>query len=419
MVAAAFLALCCWLSWFAVRAGFSRLLSASAPGLRETAYASEASRLASEAVRLAPLDPDAHFSVAVSRAQAGDFAGAAIALERAAALRPGYYRAWLQLGRAREGAGDVEGALAAYAESSRLAPLYAAPRWQRGNTLLRAGRLEEAFAELRRAAASQPSLYPYTIELAWRAHGGDARAVEESVAPETASARLALARFFARHGEAARALGQFRAAENEARTADRSELVADLLSAGEYAEAHELWAGGEGREEGEGERSGAVSGVHDGGFEKELKFGARGFGWQFARVPGAAVSLDRAAPHAGARSLLVEFKGEPDITTNFASQLVLTEPGQRYRLSFVVRTEKLTSGGMPSVAVLNPAGDRTLAQTEALPPETGAWRRYELEFKATDRAALIAVRRLYCNAPCPVFGRAWFDDFMLEKLPSR
>ena len=210
LLAAVGFVVCCWAAWYAARVGASRLLSESATRLRGTEYEGEAARLASKAEGLSPSDPEAHDARAVAAAQRGEDKEAVSQLERAAALRPQYFQSWLRLGRARERAGDVGGAVSALRESTRLAPFYAEPRWQLGNTLLRAGSLEEAFAELRVAAASRPSLYPYTVELAWRVYGGDVRAVERAAAPANASARVALARYFARRGFGAEAVAQFR-----------------------------------------------------------------------------------------------------------------------------------------------------------------------------------------------------------------
>lgn len=410
IVAAVCFALCCSASWLAARVALGRVLAETAPGLYRTRYEGEATRLAERAVALSASDPEAHHARAVAFALVDDEGNAARELERAASLRPRHYLVWLRLGRGRERAGDGAGAVAAYREAVRLAPAYAAPRWQLGNTLLRAGLTEEAFAELRAAAASRPALFAYTIELAWRAYGEDARAVVEALRPETPRERVALARFFARRGRAAEAVEQFRAGGDAAGDEERRALVAQMIAARQFREAYEVWAG----------KTGGVGALLDGGFEEKGAGGA-GFGWQFARgLQGVSASLDVSGPRGGARSLLLEFRGEPDASVRLASQLVLVEPGGRYRLGFAARTEGLVSGGPPAVFVLDAgAGERVLAQSEPPPRDTGGWKTYEIEFTATGAAGAVnvVVRRLACAAaPCPVFGRVWLDDFALKKI---
>jgi Flp pilus assembly protein TadD len=413
LMAAVGCVVCCGAAWYAARVGVSRLFAETATRLRATEYEGEATRMVEMALRLSPSDPEAHYAraaVAAAAKEGGEGALAVGELERATALEPRYYLTWLRLGRARERVGDVDGAVAAYGEAARLAPFYAAPRWQAGNTLLRAGRRGEAFEALRRAAASRPSLFLYTVELAWRAYDGDARAVAEAVSPQNASARVALARFFVKHGRTTDALAQFRAARNETTDEERQALIADLIAAGRYTEAREVWS-----------EKGAGGALIDGGFEDKARDEGAGFGWRFARgVAGASVSLDVSEPRAGAHSLRFEFGGTPDASVRLASQLVAVEPLARYRLRFAARTDELLSGGMPLVAVLD-AGAGVVASSTAIEPGTRGWKDYEVEFVApeTTGAVVLVIKRQSCaQTPCPIYGRVWFDDFALEKLSS-
>lgn len=412
--AAACFVACCWAAWFSVRAGLSRLFSESAPGLLRAGRGDEAARLADAALRLNASDPEARGARACVLAERGDAAGAVDESARAAGLRPRYYLSWLRLGRARAQAGDAEGAAAAYRESVRLAPFYAEPRWQLGNLLLRAGRADEAFGELRQAAASRPALFGYTAELAWSVYGGDVRAVSAAVAPQTPGARTTLALFYAKRGRGVEAVELFRAGGREVSEESRRALVAGLLAAREFHAAREVWADGVG-ETGD---PGGVGVLVDGGFEGRAA--GPGFGWQFARdLQGVRASLDVSNPRAGAHSLMLEFAGAPDANARLAAQLALVEPGARYRLTFAARAEALASGGPPVAAVLGAGAEgRVLALSEALPRD-GGWEAYELEFDAPagEGAVFVSIRRQPCAAaPCPVFGRAWFDEFALRKV---
>src|SRR3712207_6034829 len=151
LVSTALLLSCALAASGAWRAGAARLLAQYAGG-------SLAPETARRAVGMSPEDPETHSALGLVLYNTKE-AGALAEFERAAALRPRDCVLWLQLGRAREEAGDVEGALAALQEALRLAPFYSAPRWQYGNALYRRGRLDEGFAEMRRAAESNPTLY--------------------------------------------------------------------------------------------------------------------------------------------------------------------------------------------------------------------------------------------------------------------
>jgi hypothetical protein len=94
------------------------------------------------------------------------------------------------------------------------------------------------------------------------------------------------------------------------------------------------------------------------------------------------------------------------------------DPGARYQLRFAVRAEKLISGGLPVVMVIDANGARTIGQSEPFPNQTDGWREFTLDFE-TDKsvnAVRIALQRQPCNTmPCPIFGRLWLDGFSLRR----
>lgn len=389
------------------RAGAARLLAK---------YAGEslAAETARRAVGMSPEDPETHSSLGLVLYNTKE-AGALAEFERAASLRPLDYVLWLQLGRAREEAGDAEGTLLALREALRLAPFYSAPRWQYGNVLYRRGRLDEAFAEMRRAAESNPTLYPALADLAWGTYRGDASAVERVASPRNGAEQLALARLFARKGRPDLALSHFRAA-GAVEEDDRRRFLKELLAARQFVAAYEVWAGAR-----ESVRGGA--GVFtEPGFEGRVNISELGFGWRQERAfEGVTLSIDTQSPNSGARSLLAEWGGHASPGVNVISQLVLVEPGARYRLSFHARTESVKTGGLPVVVVTDASAEdaRVLAESKTLPQGTSAWQEYSAEFNTTAKteAVLVSLRRQNCDTnPCPMFGRVWLDDFSLRKL---
>jgi tetratricopeptide (TPR) repeat protein len=403
------LAFCLLCLWVAAVAGYSRLFSA---------YAADSGRpdVAEAAIHLAPSDPEAHLIRAVLLKANNRLEEAVKEYEQAAVLRPRDYVLWLELGLARDEAEDQPGAINAFREAVRLAPFYAEPHWQLGNILLRAGQVNEAFSEMRRASQSNQAFLPQLIDLAWTIYSGDIASVKQAVQPDGSAARLALARFAARHGKAMDAARIFRTIDN-VREEDLRAFLSELLAAREFRVAYEVWLEGQGSVDGA-----SSSDFDDGGFEEQIKFDDPGFGWQIAREPqGVRLSLDNVQPHQGSSSLRIDFSGESNPASTIISQTVLVEPNARYRLRFQVRTQELVTGGLPLIVVQDAsAKDSTqIAQSDPLPPKTAPWQERSLEFVAgkETQAVTVVLRRQNCESgPCPVFGILWLDDFSLRKL---
>ncbi len=86
----------------------------------------------------------------------------------------------------------------------------------------------------------------------------------------------------------------------------------------------------------------------------------------------------------------------------------------------MARAEKVVTGGLPVVTVIDANRDRhTLTQTEPLSSDTAGWQKHTVEFATSDEthAVRIIIQRQSCpSEPCPIFGRVWFDAFSLQKL---
>jgi Tetratricopeptide repeat len=393
-------------------AGVGRLLAkdASRTMLKEQAE---------KAVGISPADPETHAARALVLYNSNDLESALGELERAVALRPRDYLLWLQLGRGRDEADNAEGALLALQEAIRLAPDYSEPRWQYGNVLYRAGRFDEAFGELRRAAESDPALFPALIDLAWGTYKGDAGAVERIVNPQTDALRLSLALFFVKKGQINEALSLFRAARGISKE-DQKNLLSELMKSKQFKAAHEVWAAGHEAEG--GHRPEELTAITDPGFEGRINLSEVGYGWRQERNPeGVRLSLETKGARSGARCLLIEWSGASQPEASVISQLVLVEPNTRYRLSFFARTEDLVTGGLPLLSVTDASDDaaRPLGQSRPLSPSAREWQEYEttLTTSGTTEAIVISIHRQNCpTSPCPIFGRVWLDDFSLQKL---
>jgi Flp pilus assembly protein TadD len=404
---------CFWCAWNSAREGLAQFRAGY--GLT-TARLDEADR----AVELNHATPEAHYARASLLYDRGKLEEAVKEYEEATALRPRDFALWLELGRAREQAGDAEGALRAFKESVRLAPFYAGPRWQSGNTLYRMGRRDEAFAELQRAATSDPKLLPQVLDLSWAAFGDDTIAIERVINAQTPAAHLALARFFLRHGKLDEGLSQFRAAGHAISEDERRSLLIELLAARRFAAAYEVWKSARLAEGDEISHTGGE--VVNGGFEDPVSLNEPGFGWQLPQgLQGVQAAQDTAAPRSGERSLQLTWNGNPNNGTPFLSQLVRIAPNSRYELRFAARTEKIVTGGLPSLMVMEAESGKmsTLGKPVTLPEGTSEWRDYSIEFVTgkESEAVIISVSRESCQGqPCPIFGRVWLDDFSLRRV---
>jgi tetratricopeptide (TPR) repeat protein len=414
--------LCGWAAWQAVRVGMARTLAEYTATQRrdnvneltlKLAGVNDEKAAADRAVQYLPADAETHATRADLLQALGDYAQARDEYGRAVQLRPRDYYLWMRLGMARDLNEDQEGALRALRQSVVLAPSYAPPRWQLGNLLLRMGQTDQAFAELRRGAESNPSLWPNVDDLAWGVYGRDADKVAAVIQPANDVARLALAQFFARQGQKAAAMDQFRA------TAFKSEkntepLFKDLLRSRAFREAYEVWAVTRGLPFAE------TASIRDGGFEGVLTIGQTGFGWQItSNLENVAMSIDESARQSGARSLRLDFHGNSNPGAPLLTQIVLVKPLTRYHLGLFALSKDFVSGGEPVISLIDASDPNSavLAQSPPLLSDANVWREFAIDFNtnAGTQAITLTLERKNCTSnPCPAFGTVWIDSVSIE-----
>jgi tetratricopeptide (TPR) repeat protein len=384
------------------QAGLSRLFS-------EYGSASESLEASERALGFSPQDPEAHYAHALRLGGAGRDQEAIREFEQAVLLRSRDYFLWQELARAREETDDRPGAIAALKQAIALAPEYAQLHWQLGNLLLRTERLDQGFAELRLASDSDALLYEAMIDLAWGLYEGDASSMLHVGQPRNNNERVSLASFLVNHERADTAMVLLRPTISILSAEDRASLTAALIATGKLSDAFEVWTAGAGIDA-TGEK------IFDGGFEGTIDFNERGFGWKPTQATGTVrLLLDTNSPHAGQRSLRLDYSGGFDPGTAVISQLIIVAPHTRYRLSFSARAEDLKSAALPLVAVKD--ADGLNVQSLPLADTTGSWREFVLEFETANASVItINIQRQACSSnPCPIFGRAWFDSFSLKR----
>lgn len=392
------------LTWRVSQAGYAALL---------TSYAARAEHLtaATTAVGRDPRNADARY-VHATILEASDLSAAINEHVNAVRSRPDDYALWLSLARANELNGTSEPAIAAARQAALLAPAYSQPHYQLGNMLLRIGRTNEAFAELRRAAESDPALLLGIIDLAYTTSGGNAQFVLQALSPGTPEARITMANYFRTRDQVDAAIELYTAAGTPA-AKERAYYVGLLIPANRFKEAARVWA----VDHSDGV---ALDQIRDPGFEKESDLSEAGFSWRAGdKTEGLNFVLDTRERAEGNSSLRIEFGGNHDPTSPIISQLISVQSDTSYELKLSIRTENLVSGGLPRVAVLDAVTRVALNQSSEVDRTSNGWREFALQFKTGPQIQTIqiVVQRQGCaTQPCPIFGKLWLDQFALRRI---
>lgn len=401
-------------AWFVMRWCVGNSIASVAPDI-ETAQS---------AIGLAPDDPLPHWR----RAMLGQMSllpeelpEALRNYEQAVQLSPNDYRLWMDLGRARALAGDAAGGDQALRRAVELAPSYALPRWFLGNLILRQNRIDDAFAELRRAGDADPSLRPQVFNLAWRVYGENVQAVAAAVGTNPA-ARAQLAEYLVKQqrvDDAERLWTTLSETERRAQREVGQGLMLALFGAKRFHAALDVYRS----IAAEGEASAAGERLLNGSFEDEVgPPGTNLFGWQAVKIAQTQIQIDARYRFGGSRSLRIVFNAPSALDFRNVSQLIVIEPGTRYRLQHYVRTEDLKSGSTLITEIVDAADPtRVLAAAEPLEGGTRDWQPVTLEFTAPPRTEAITVRlsRAQCLAAvCPIFGKVWYDDFDFQRISA-
>jgi tetratricopeptide (TPR) repeat protein len=377
------------------------------------------------ATRLAPDDPQAHFTIARLRERSflpEELPEAVRHYEEAARLSPNDFRYFMELGRVRGLVGDARGSEAALRRAVELAPTYPEPHWYLGNLLLRQGRAAEAFAELRRAGEASPGKFlPQVIELSWRYYNADVPAVLTAVG-DSAGARGQLMEYLInlkRLDDARQLWEGFNADERKLVSATGEKLLLRFLEAKRFQDMlalhKELSAMSGTPTEAAPER------LTNGGFESAVGAPGRNpFEWQVVPLAGVQIGLDERVRQEGARSLRIAFNSANTISFRNISQLVTVAPATRYRLEYYVRKEDL-KGEATLVTQIVDAGqpDRVLASAPPLTAGTTDWQAVALDFTTGAETQGLTLRIVSPQCPsaiCPIFGKVWYDNFNLQRL---
>lgn len=372
--------------------------------------------LATLAISAAPDDPQTHFALAVVSGQAfapDELSKSLTEFEQATALAPNDYRLWLALGKARERSGDTSGAESALKKSLELAPNYAQIHWTLGNILLRQGRTTEAFAELRKAIEADKNLISPAILAAWQIFEGDLVQIKQNL-DNTPPTNSALAVFLAKQKRFEEALEAWSAIPPEDRRTTfkdaRAELLKEMLAAKKYRNALKI-------QEQAGETDAFIQGkVSNGSFETNVKTKeASVFEWKIAEGLQPQIGFDDKEKRSGDKSLVIIFNSNDGKEFRPISQTIAIESRKKYTFETFYKSD-LKTGATVRWEIVDASDGKVLAATEPV-LKSSEWTNLKMEFTAPENieAVVLQLVRETCKiAMCPISGKVWFDDFLLN-----
>ena len=401
-------------AWFAVRWQLGDMLGELTPPNQP-----DVREVADTAIALAPRDPMPRWLAAAKEKENFSPAGLENSVrmfETVVRLSPYDYRWWIELGRAYEQAERTDRAESAFKHAVDLAPAYTFPHWQFGNFYLRQNRTEEAFTELRKTTEKSVSYREQVFSLAWDYFDKDPQKLE-MVAASGPDVRATLASFYAVRGRAEDALRVWDTLTEEQKAPH--EAIARNIAQGLHDRKFYRQALEFARQTGI-DPDARLESFTNGGFEEFMRPSEETlFGWRINRAEGRAdVMPDSTVKTEGARSLRITFKGytKPDLYN--VVQFVAVQPAMKYRLSFMLRTDNLKSGGPPLLKVTAGPENTIIAATGPFTTGSSDWKKIELEFSIPENAdgiSIITSRALWAGE-CPITGSIWYDDFRLTRL---
>jgi len=398
-----------WLSFFAVRSAIAQ-------------YGAEGQTMQrlQLAVRLEPDNPEYWYRL--GRYQQYDLeqlnaVSAENSYREAVTLDPNDTFAWLDLATAYELDGKSEEAREAYLRAKRSCPISAEVAWRYGNFILRQGQLAQAYPELRAAVEADPQRAAEAFSRAYRTNPNIDELLAELLPAkqsvyvdviwealndkQLAVAKTVWARLLLLHPHL------------EMRDVER--FVSDLLNAGEYAEARQVWDEGVATMNLPPLLRPGNSVVWDPSFETGINGYA--FSWQYRRIDqGVSIDLDKAEKHSGAQSLRLSFDGKHDPNLEAACTMAIVQPSTTYRLSGWIKSQALTTDQGIAFRLHAVDGGFAPATNTRQVVGTSPWTLVDQSWTSgsdVHRVRMCVIRDASENPGVRISGSAWVDDVNL------
>ena len=338
--------------------------------------------------------------------------------EKAVQLTPRDAAYWSRLGNAYELARRDMDAQHAYAQALLLSPGSPAVNWVAANFYLRKDAPDRALDLLRNAILSDPDLRRPAFDLAWRATQ-DGELIAEKMIPPQPDVHFEYLRYLVETGRIDEATAAWnRAIERgyplEPKTAFPymdALIQFHRIAALKAAWSAVTWSDPSLIEAGTRDPNLLVNG----GFEREILNG--GLDWRMNPEQGAAITMDRASPFEGTRSLEIKFDGTQNLADALVYEYVPVEPNTSFRFSGYMRTLNITTDSGPRFEICDaevPA--RLLIHTEGL-AGSSPWTLRQLNFRTgpdTQLLMLRVTRPASSKFASRVSGAVWVDQLELH-----
>jgi len=405
------LVLSLWAVVFGVRAQLGNMISEGVvPGDPQT------ESLALTAESLSPSDPKAIWLAASTRNSGVDAKSARIVAEElklSIELSPYDFKWWIERGRVLEKAGRLAEAESHLLRAVALAPNYSAPRWYLGNFYLRSGNKEKSIEHFAIAAKGETGYREEVFAIIDDFFESPSQYLAKIVGRD-AEMTVTLSRYLAVRGKFVESLSAWNRLSSEDK--NRLEIFAIAIAQSLYDRRSYKAASSVLKDLG---REDADPGkVLNGGFENNfLNPKDVFFGWRISSRNRVDVRADGRNKKEGKRSLRISFDGTEQEFVGNALQIVVAEPGKKYRIAFWVRGESVRTAGSPRVDILSLSDGRNFGSSEPL-KGTFDWQRKSIEFTVPEgeEGFLLAINREPCGPQCPIYGVLWFDEFLLEEI---
>jgi tetratricopeptide (TPR) repeat protein len=368
------------------------------------------------AISLGPDDPQTHYAAAVLYEKSflpEDIARGLGEYVQAATLSPNNYLLWLDLGNARGRDGDLAGAERALRIAEKLAPNYSSVQWSLGNILLRQEKTGEAFASIQKAAVANPAYAPAGANLAWQYFGGDIPRIHDAVgdSPAIVGALVPLLSGQNRDDEALSFWNALADPKMEAPFKQiGSNLAGALVAKKRYRDATRVEADISADKP-------EIGKIGNGGFEGDIRTQAASpFEWAITDGNQPQIALTDGQKHSGGKSLVIVFSQNGTNDFRQISQTVAVEPGRAYQLNLFYKGDMQTSTSL-QWEIVDGSDGKILASTSKI-ISVQDWTQLNASFvtPATTDGIIIRFAKNGCSpGVCPVTGRVWFDDLVLNE----